>query len=256
MDYRLFPSLVFLVVSAVALQPSVIAASAASCSFPPELWCTSPEISRVCEVEAQCAQFQRPTNDAPLVNFTLYYESYCPGCQMFINGQLHDTYMAVSEIMNLTLVPYGNAKEMKKGSKYEFTCQHGERECRGNLLESCVLHFAPFPTAFKTIYCMEVTHNPVPNAQECITKFGLNYEQIVDCANGSLGNFLEHEMALKTNALKPPHNYVPWVTLNGVHTDAIQQKAESDLKKLICDTYRGNKPPACSQENTQPRSYI
>ena len=54
-------------------------------------------------------------------------------------------------------------------------------------------------------------------------------------------------MALKTQALDPPHKYVPWVTLEGVnHTEKIQNQARNDLIELICKTYKGNpKPPAC-----------
>jgi interferon gamma-inducible protein 30 len=63
-----------------------------------------------------------------------------------------------------------------------------------------------------------------------------------------LGNQLEHEMALRTNALQPPHQYVPWVTLNGVHTERIQTEAQNNLIQLICDTYQGSpKPQGCSQ---------
>ena len=47
----------------------------------------------------------------------------------------------------------------------------------------------------------------------------IDYEAVKSCAGGSLGNKLEHEMAVKTDNLKPPHEYVPWITLNGVNPD-------------------------------------
>jgi interferon gamma-inducible protein 30 len=38
----------------------------------------------------------------------------------------------------------------------------------------------------------------------------------MQCFNGTLGNQLEHQMAVKTEALDPPHKYVPWIVLNSV----------------------------------------
>ena len=34
------------------------------------------------------------------------------------------------------------------------------------------------------------------------------------------------------------HKYVPWVTVNGIHTEDIQSKAQDDLVGLICSTYK------------------
>jgi interferon gamma-inducible protein 30 len=53
-----------------------------------------------------------------------------------------------------------------------------------------------------------------------------------------LGNQLQHLNALKTESLRPAHKYVPWVTVNGQHTEEIEQEAERDLVKLICKTYK------------------
>ena len=47
---------------------------------------------------------------AAAVNVTLYYESLCPGCKMFITEQLYPVYDQLKGIINITLVPYGNAR--------------------------------------------------------------------------------------------------------------------------------------------------
>jgi interferon gamma-inducible protein 30 len=52
-----------------------------------------------------------------------------------------------------------------------------------------------------------------------------------------LGRGYELLMAEKTNKLNPPKKDVPWITINGQHTEDIQTKAESHLLKLVCDTY-------------------
>lgn len=49
-------------------------------------------------------------SDPDAVNLTLYYEVLCPDSRRFINGQLTNGVASVSSIMNLRLVPYGNAK--------------------------------------------------------------------------------------------------------------------------------------------------
>ena len=48
---------------------------------------------------------------------------------------------------------------------------------------------------------------------------GIDYSKILTCVNGPMGNKLEHEMAVKTGQLNPPHRYVPWVTLSGVSVE-------------------------------------
>ena len=224
-----------------------LVSSQPSCDLPPKLWCSSPEIAKRCNVEKQCEAYLKGSN-APLVRFTLYMESLCPDCKYFIVTQLYPTYKSIGQIMNLTIVPYGNAHETKVGDKWKFSCQHGQEECYGNLIESCAIHFYPNTSIhFPFIHCIEMQNtNPRESAPECAKKFDMDYGQIKSCADGALGNSLEHEMALKTDALQPPHEYVPWVTLNGVHTKEIQSEAELGLEGLICKMYHGTpKPEAC-----------
>ncbi len=190
------------------------------------------------------------TSTAQSVNFTLYYESLCGGCRDFIKTQYYPAFKLIGSIMNVHLVPYGNAQETQEEGKWVFSCQHGEEECIGNLIETCAMHVYPNASVyFPFIHCIE-TSSSVPRtaAPSCAQQYRLDYTKIQSCASGDLGNSLEHEMALKTRALNPPHSYVPWVTLEGVHTRQIQNEAEFNLVGLICGAYKGSpKPQACQQ---------
>ncbi|XP_062595798.1 gamma-interferon-inducible lysosomal thiol reductase-like [Saccostrea cucullata] len=231
----------------------VLAVSSANkCNVPPEFWCSSEEVATLCQVTEQCSHYYQSTGKADKVELTLYFESLCPDCKNFFRKQLTKTYNDIGEIINLTLVPYGNARETKdETGQWKFTCQHGEDECVGNLIETCAIHILKnISSYFPFISCIEHDQFGTPklSANKCAKSQGIDLKPILECSTRKLGNSLEHEMALKTNALNPPHKYVPWVTLNGVHTEDIEKKAEADLTKLICDTYKGSpKPAACNK---------
>lgn len=195
--------------------------------------------------------------DAPKVAVALYFESLCPDCQLFIRQQLYPTYLKVGEIFNLTLVPYGNARETRKGDKWVFECQHGPKECQGNLIETCAIELLKNITvSFPFVHCFEENTersqepNPAEIAEKCAKSLKIDYAPIEACVSGPQGNELEHKMALKTDALKPQHQYVPWVTINGKHTEKMQRKAENNLQELVCEFYTGTKPSACNRQQT------
>ena len=72
----------------------------------------------------------------------VYAESLCPDCREFVTGQLEIAFNTanISEIVDINVWPYGNARENQVGSAYNFTCQHGAEECAGNLMETCALY--------------------------------------------------------------------------------------------------------------------
>ncbi|GFN89449.1 gamma-interferon-inducible lysosomal thiol reductase [Plakobranchus ocellatus] len=229
---------VFLVLLSTFLSAS-LAFKPDGCNIPSRFWCENKDVALRCGVLDQCKQFEW-TDAADKVELALYYESLCPDCQGFITGTLFPNFAKLSSIMNLTLVPYGNAYERRDHDKWIFDCQHGEQECIGNLIETCTIALVgDVNKYFPFINCMEASElKPADAAEKCASKFPVPLENIMNCSKSDYGNELEHKMALKTNALQPPHRYVPWVTINGIHTEAIEKEAESDLVKLICDTYK------------------
>ncbi|GAA6089151.1 gamma-interferon-inducible lysosomal thiol reductase-like, partial [Tachysurus ichikawai] len=81
----------------------------------------------------------------------------------------------------------------------------------------------------------------------CLALFSpqTQFSDIMTCVNGNEGNQLMHQNAKETAALQPPHQYVPWITINGEHTDELQQKAMNSLFVLVCSLYKGQAPAAC-----------
>ncbi|NP_001006057.1 gamma-interferon-inducible lysosomal thiol reductase precursor [Danio rerio] len=217
-----------------------------SCKYPPSQWCSSEDIAAECGVLEQCMKYNS-TKAADKVKVSLYYESLCPGCRMFLTSQLVPTLIMLQDIMEIDLVPYGNAQETQAQGKYIFTCQHGEDECLGNMIETCMLNKLGLD-AVMVIFCMESGNDVLKSAQPCLGVYrpDVTWDSIMQCVKGDQGNKLMHENAVKTDALNPPHQYVPWITVNGEHTDDLQDKAMGSLFSLVCSLYKGQKPAACT----------
>ncbi|CAB1325984.1 unnamed protein product [Coregonus sp. 'balchen'] len=210
------------------------------CSYSPSQWCTSVDSAIECGVLKQCLEANATKPNAPVqpVQVELYFESMCPGCRFFLTSQLLPTWTMLQDIMSVTLVPYGNA-------------------------QTCILNITG-SKAFQIIYCMEASTDVVKAGEKCVALYDPNtkWDSIMTCVKGDQGNQLMHQNAVKTGALKPAHNYVPWIVINGVsslrlnmlvvcvskfteHTDDLQDKAMSSLFTLICSMWKGPKPEAC-----------
>ncbi|XP_056246549.1 gamma-interferon-inducible lysosomal thiol reductase-like [Seriola aureovittata] len=228
-----------------------------SCSHPPSKWCSSLDTAIQCGVLKQCLEsnFTRSHQTADSIQVGLYYESLCPGCRGFLTEMLFPTWLLLSDIMTVTLVPYGNAVEKPDGQKFVFDCQHGEQECLGNMIETCLLNMTTI--AFPVIFCMESSSDVINSAKSCLEIYNpqLSWDKVMGCVKGDLGNQLMHLNAMKTKALNPPHKYVPWVTINGEHTDDLQDKAMNSLFTLVCNMYKGTKPAACGGGHKHFKSY-
>ncbi|XP_053186265.1 gamma-interferon-inducible lysosomal thiol reductase-like [Scomber japonicus] len=228
-----------------------------SCSYPPSKWCSSMDSAIQCGVLKQCleANFTRSHQKEDPVEIGFYYESLCPGCRGFFTQMLFPTWIMLGDIMAVNLVPYGNAQEKPDGQKYKYECQHGEPECLGNMIETCLLNMTEYSPLI--IFCMESSADVIKSAQGCAQIYApdLSWDSVMSCVKGDQGNQLMHQNALETGALKPPHEYVPWITINGEHTEDLQNKAMSSLFTLVCGMYKGTKPEACGGAQRHYKSY-
>uniref|UniRef100_A0A3B5LB22 Gamma-interferon-inducible lysosomal thiol reductase n=1 Tax=Xiphophorus couchianus TaxID=32473 RepID=A0A3B5LB22_9TELE len=210
-----------------------------ACRYPPSQWCRSLEIAIECKVQKQCMELGaiKPNQTVPRVALTLYYESLCPDCRRFITKQLFPTWTMLQDIMSLTLVPYGNAKEVLSVNS-PFSCQHGEPECRGNMIQVWkkihALNWLMFNFCFMSGSLMLTVH-----LLKCLQLYApsVSWAAVDACVTGRLGYKLMHGYAVMTRALNPAHTHVPWVTIDGEYTKEIEAKTSS-LFHLICDRYK------------------
>jgi interferon gamma-inducible protein 30 len=143
----------------------------------------------------------------------------------------------VADIMNLTIVPWGNA-EIEKGNK--FNCQHGPNECAGNRWEACAIAHAPVQQHIEFYFCFEAAgENQLKNVQKCATKAKMNYTELSVCYHGAEGTALQKKNA----ALTPKdHKYTPWVVVDG------KSGADENFLRKVCAAYKsdgGTEPAGC-----------
>ncbi|XP_062483552.1 gamma-interferon-inducible lysosomal thiol reductase isoform X2 [Pezoporus occidentalis] len=209
------------------LAPGLGAAPAACDRDPARLWCRSPDVAAACQAPGPGAHPSHPA--AAPVELSLFYESLCPACRRFLVQQLFTAWLLLPpEALSITLVPYGNA-------------------------QTCLMHEAKnFSTYFPVIFCLESGSSVTQTLEACLQVYApqLDGTRIAACVQGDTGAALMHRNAQLTEALDPPHQYVPWVVVNGKHTDELQEEAEASLLGLICRLYQGEKPEACGSSRT------
>ncbi len=90
---------------------------------------------------------------------------------------------------------------------------------------------------FPVIYCiMSYNINIQDAARLCANKYNIQLSTIQNCMSSQQGNLKMHMLADQTENSK--HNYVPWITVNGVHTTEIQNKAGNNLIEFVCQSYQ------------------
>ncbi|XP_057862938.1 gamma-interferon-responsive lysosomal thiol protein isoform X2 [Cryptomeria japonica] len=182
------------------------------------------------------------TGEAEKVSVEVYYESLCPDSASFIVNYLDKLFTdRLIDIVDLRLIPYGNARI---GSNETINCQHGPYECVLNTIEACAIDAWPnLNQHFPFVSCIEsfVWAHEATKWKTCFEKTGLDSKVIMGCYESGYGKKLELQYAAETNSLKPPHQYVPWVVLNG---QPLYENYEN-VEEYICKAYKGTLPQAC-----------
>ncbi|KAJ4840507.1 hypothetical protein Tsubulata_000443 [Turnera subulata] len=189
--------------------------------------------------------YSLPLPQTNKVSLALYYESLCPYSANFIVNYLYDVFQDkdLLSIVDIYLSPWGNAR--LRGN--DIVCQHGPNECLLNTVEACAIHAWPrLEDHFPFIYCVEksVYERNFTQWGTCFEKLGLDSEPVTKCYASGFGKDLELQYASETDALQPPHKYVPWVVVDG---QPLYEDYENFLS-YICKAYRGTASiKACSE---------
>ncbi|KAL6967730.1 hypothetical protein U1Q18_033541 [Sarracenia purpurea var. burkii] len=178
------------------------------------------------------------------VSLGLYYESLCPYSANFVVNYLAKIFEnGLISVVDLNLVPWGNAKIRGNNT---FDCQHGPSECLLNTIEACAINIWPdLNKHFSYINCVEtlVYKHKYPQWETCFDELGLDPTPISECYSSGYGKELELKYAAETNTLQPPHEYVPWVVVDG---QPLYEDYENFVS-YICKAYNGTaRPNACT----------
>jgi len=166
----------------------------------------------------------------------------------------------IAPYMEFRSFPYGNANEKQNADgTWTFTCQHGVNECIGNMYEACAIeHYGNNtetpgqPKWWPYFYCLEKSEEAGVEtvAKNCAANNGLDWNIITTCSGSnpavgspSDGNPYMHQIAVSTNNLKPPHQWTPWVVVNGNPLTSAQ--LDESLVTIVCNAMTGTKPDCC-----------
>lgn len=205
------------------------------------------------------------------VKVQFHYSSLDKHVQAYVLEELYPHYRLLEEIIDLDVVPFGLTEVLsQKDGNYTFICPHGIDECHVNLIHACLYnqyyHNDDDPISdnieqydgklqfIEFLYCYFKNPNypasVVDAATQCIEKiFTDDYSTIINCAHESIGqNILLKFQEEKVLTLLPHMTYVPWITVNGLHSYSM----EHHIQRTVCDKYIGReKPHDCYQDYEQ-----
>ncbi|XP_047477060.1 gamma-interferon-inducible lysosomal thiol reductase-like isoform X2 [Penaeus chinensis] len=181
----------------------------------------------------------------PTMRIEIYYEVLCTDSRNFIMRQLTPAYEKLKDILQVGLVPYGKAETQEKNGKVTFDCQHGPRECEGNIVHACVTNIIKDEAKqIAIVHCMiDRNEQPMVVGKKCVEKHGEKWESISSCVTSDKGASILKHMGEMTHRLKPGVTFIPTITIDGSQED--QKHILLDFHKVLCKRYKGPRHPSC-----------
>lgn len=171
-------------------------------------------------------------------------ESLCPDSRRFVLRQLVPTFNDISDIMQVDIIPFGHARTLGNN---KMICQHGARECEGNRRMACLISRAHGDQRLivPTIGCLFSFEPPKNCIEQNLPQ--VSFDDIEKCK----GSNESYSMMEKFEKMTGRIDYVPRIKIDGKFNAEEQEEADSNLRKLVCDKYKGqDKPKKCTDEPT------
>lgn len=184
-----------------------------------------------------------PQTDRVKVEVNL--ESLCPDSRRFVSKQLVPTFSELRDIMQVDIIAFGHARTLGQN---KMICQHGARECEGNRRMACIIARANGDQNLivPTIGCLFTMGN---SPKACLEQHlpGIPFEEIEKCKDSEESFKVMEDYEKRTGRI----DYVPRVKINDNYNEDVQEEAENDLMKAVCNYYKGQiKPKNCTEEQS------
>ncbi|XP_037775232.1 gamma-interferon-inducible lysosomal thiol reductase-like isoform X1 [Penaeus monodon] len=200
---------------------------------------------KIKEKEIEKGQKGKEVAVKPTMRIEIYYEVLCSDSRNFIMKQLTPAFEKLKDILQVGLVPYGKAKTLEENGKVTFDCQHGPRECEGNIVHACVTNIIKDEAKqIAIVHCMiDRNEQPMVVGKKCVEKHGEKWASISSCVTSDKGTSILKHMGDMTHRLKPEVTFIPTITINGSQED--QKHILLDFHKVLCKRYKGPRHPSC-----------
>lgn len=204
----------------------------------------TPLVHSIFNVSAVTSTTPAPQSQNERVRVEINLESLCPDSRRFVLNQLVPTFSELKDVMQVDIIPFGHARTLGHN---KMICQHGSRECEGNRRMACIIARTKGDQDLivPTIGCL-FTLGISP--QTCVEQNlpGVPFDDLEKCKDSEESYKMMEDYEKKTGRI----DYVPRIKIEGSYSEDVQEEAEHDLRKAVCNYYKGEKKLNCTEEQS------